>query len=218
MFIRVILCCLIAALLPAVGHAQNCRQRTVVVANQCAPYVAPAVVVKDVVNAAHNDLAVAQFLAIPVAVPAAFATYLPGYAQAPITQAAPIGQPVSPVPPQATDPMSVLLARLDRIEAKLGGAGVEMPYPDGAAAGPRADPAVQFMVSTCSACHTEATKAKGKNFVLIVGGQINPALTPKQINKVARQIETDTMPPGGKNSEANWKATNEWRNQWFETH
>jgi|SRR5579883_3041967 len=192
---------LVFAPAPPAG-AQHCAVRPGVVTG--GGYVTPTYNA----TATYDPVVIAQFVAVPVAVPLVGAGYddgklaalkaeldavrkqndtllqlLKGPAQPPV--AAPPKAPPVPTAPVPTAPVPTAPTPKDVPQA-------------GAAA---AHPGLGVMVKSCAACHDAATKAKGGGLALLAGGQLSPGLTPQTRLAGVRSLLAGTMPRGNKISD-----------------
>jgi len=197
MTFRLFLCGLVL-FVPSLATAQYRTFNRGFVVNSCSTPIVhshQAVVVK-------KELAVAQFIGIPVAIPAAFATYVPSYAQAVYTPAHDVAVPH--VKGKTCDEkVAALDAKLDRLIEALSrnvNGGQPVRALDNAV-----HPGLKIIQTKCATCHTEThAQAKGKGIVLLTdAGALNPALDWDDLKRIkiacitGKDGQAPTMPKGG---------------------
>lgn len=101
------------------------------------------------------------------------------------------GAPQQAQQAQDADALARAVEKLTRAVEKLGGGA--QPQADNLQA-----KALGILNARCASCHSEATAKTGGDFVLLKGGQLNPALDVLDITHAVNRADAGSMPPKGK--------------------
>jgi len=146
----------------------------------------------------QKDVLVATFVPLVVTVPTYSATYVPGYAPAIVTPAAPVAQGLAQTAaPQGFD-VNALAQALTRINERL--TTIETSIQGGVSAQGQGNDFQMAFAQNCGACH--GTNPKGNKFGFVTGPSTMRQLTDREAGKALSRILRDpkdpqVMPPAG---------------------